>query len=133
MEEDEVIQEIAKFDNLTKLIEHHDFWPQVMSKLMELIERKNVDTSHFTYIHNGNHISTYMTKNSNVNQELLREYIVTKKLIEYGCCMCGLDTWMDKPIYLYLVHINNKVKDNRLENLEFICPNCKSCCKKKRK
>lgn len=42
--------------------------------------------------------------------------------VPYRCNNCGLgDMWNDKPIILQLEH-----NDNRLENLEILCPNCHS-------
>ena len=37
---------------------------------------------------------------------------------------CGLSDWLGKPITLQVDHKNGKSKDNRLVNLQLICPNC---------
>ncbi len=51
-----------------------------------------------------------------------------KRLIDLGredkCSTCGLTTWLDKPITLHVDHINGINNDNRVENLQFLCPNC---------
>ena len=45
------------------------------------------------------------------------------------CECCGLETWLDKPINLEVHHKNGDRSDNRLENLEILCPNCHSYTK----
>ena len=40
------------------------------------------------------------------------------------CENCGLSEWMGKPIPLEIHHINGNNTDNRIANLQLICPNC---------
>ncbi len=42
------------------------------------------------------------------------------------CECCGLTEWRGQPIALEVHHINGKNTDNRLENLQILCPNCHS-------
>ncbi|MFC6061654.1 HNH endonuclease signature motif containing protein [Streptomyces ochraceiscleroticus] len=43
------------------------------------------------------------------------------------CAMCGIGpTWQDQPLPLEVDHINSDWRDNRPENLRFLCPNCHS-------
>lgn len=47
--------------------------------------------------------------------------------VPYQCNSCGLkDSWLNKPITIELHHRNGNRLDNRVENLEFLCPNCHS-------
>lgn len=43
---------------------------------------------------------------------------------EHKCDCCGLSEWMGRPISLEIHHINGINTDNRLENLQILCPNC---------
>lgn len=52
--------------------------------------------------------------------------LIKANLIEYKCSCCGITEWNGKPLTLQLHHINGNNRDNRLENLTFLCPNCHS-------
>jgi len=46
-------------------------------------------------------------------------------LKEYRCVKCGNDgVWMGEPICLHLDHIDGNSRNNCLDNLRFLCPNC---------
>ena len=53
----------------------------------------------------------------------LRERYKKTTGINY-CEVCGLTEWQGKPIPLEIHHLNGKNTDNRLENLQLLCPNC---------
>lgn len=42
------------------------------------------------------------------------------------CCECGILEWNNKPIILEIHHIDGDSKNNKLENLQLLCPNCHS-------
>jgi len=42
------------------------------------------------------------------------------------CEECGLTEWRNQPLSMALHHINGDGRDNRLENLVLLCPNCHS-------
>ena len=44
----------------------------------------------------------------------------------YECSACRISEWNDNPLVLQLDHINGIKRDNRIENLRFLCPNCHS-------
>lgn len=44
---------------------------------------------------------------------------------KYQCVSCKNDgNWQGKILVLEVDHINEKFWDNRIENLQFLCPNC---------
>ena len=64
---------------------------------------------------------------SRVSQDELEQAYLEGDYSPYVCSVCGQEPfWMGKPLTLILDHINGYNKDNRLENLRWVCPNCNS-------
>lgn len=62
---------------------------------------------------------------SPVDQSTLRRRYFIGQYSEYKCAICGQEPfWNGKELTLTLDHINGHNKDDRLENLRWICPNC---------
>jgi 5-methylcytosine-specific restriction endonuclease McrA len=64
-------------------------------------------------------LSTRTRNRTHVKARLLRA-----GLLENRCAKCGLTEWQGAPIPLELHHVNGDGRDNRLENLTILCPNC---------
>jgi 5-methylcytosine-specific restriction endonuclease McrA len=54
----------------------------------------------------------------------LRRRLILTGLKENRCERCGISDWQGKPLNMALHHINGDGRDNRLENIAFLCPNC---------
>lgn len=113
----------------------------IKSKIKEL----GLDTTHFTgqawsknqsYFNNDSiktstdnrakPLDHYFYIGSKYNNQDLLQKIIRYGLKPYKCEICHLDKWNDKPIVLELHHLNGIYNDNRLDNLQIICPNCHS-------
>lgn len=73
-------------------------------------------------------VEDYLTKDSYVKSNILKKKLLESGYKEYKCenPECGLSEWYGKPIVLQLHHINGDPTDNRIENLQLLCPNCHS-------
>lgn len=72
-------------------------------------------------------LSDVLTQDSSYSRGHLKKRLVKENILEYVCVRCGLGSvWQNEPLTLQLEHKNGIWNDNRLENLEFLCPNCHS-------
>jgi len=65
--------------------------------------------------------------NSEVSTQLVKKRIILDRIFPYQCSQCGnMGSWEEKPLVLRLDHINGDSRNNNIENLRFLCPNCDS-------
>lgn len=69
-------------------------------------------------------IEDILVENSFYQSFKLKNRLFKEGLKSKICECCGLSEWQDKEIPLELHHINGNNRDNRLENLQILCPNC---------
>lgn len=93
-----------------------------------------IDMSHF-YGQGWNKGLKFKPKQAEETINLLKEncyyqsYKLKKRLLDEGfkehkCECCGNSEWNGKPIALEIHHINGDSTDNRIENIQILCPNC---------
>jgi hypothetical protein len=69
-------------------------------------------------------IETYLVRGRRVNRHHLKGRLVAAGLKTNRCELCGLTERRGEPLSMALHHVNGDGEDNRLENLELLCPNC---------
>ena len=69
-------------------------------------------------------LSEILVDGSMYNNCRLKHRLIKAGLKDAACEICLSTTWREKPIPLELHHANGKHTDNRIENLQIVCPNC---------
>ena len=60
------------------------------------------------------------------NATKLKNRLIEEGIKEYKCERCKNTEWEGMPIPLQIHHMNGVHNDNRLENIQLLCPNCHS-------
>lgn len=120
--------------------------------LKDTIQRLGLSTSHFTgqlwskgktlpvrYSHHKLQLEDVLISGEiRMSSHALKKRLIKEGIFEHRCDLCGITEWMGNPCPIELDHINGDRKDNRLQNLRVVCPNCHAqtdtyCGKNKRK
>lgn len=105
------------------------------SNLKKWIEKLNIDTSHFhgkgwrrgckNPIVEPIPLEKILIKNSTYkNLRRLKIRLIRAGIFEEKCYNCGNTIWMGKPIPLELEHTDGDKRNNSIENIKLLCPNC---------
>ena len=106
--------------------------------IKKLIKKFNIETIHFQ-TKNENLLKAGLAATLKVKEKKYKckdlsrnERLRAKELrtfmefwgIEEKCVKCQISEWKGVPLRLDIDHINQNPLDNRIENLQFLCPNC---------
>lgn len=93
------------------------------STVNKKIDKFNLDTSHFTgqLWNKDKFLKKYDEYKS-------KDFLRNRLIVDFGrkCQKCGAETWLGEPINLEIHHIDGNNMNNRIENLNLLCPNCHS-------
>ncbi len=101
--------------------------------LKKAISHYSLDTSHFTgqgwlkgktCAYRLRPLKEILVSGKLENTYRLKNRLLTGGIKEAKCERCNLTDWMGEPIPLELHHIDGDRKNNELDNLKLLCPNC---------
>ena len=61
------------------------------------------------------------------NKRAIKKRLLSEGLLLPVCAGCGIgQVWQERPLVLQMDHIDGDNKNNQLDNLRLLCPNCHS-------
>ena len=96
--------------------------------LLKKIKKLDLDISHFKNIYTKKvDLNKLLVENKKYNSNKLKNILYREQIKEEKCEKCGIDPeYNGLPFAMHLDHINGNNKDNQIENLRILCPNCHS-------
>lgn len=103
-----------------------------LTTLKKKIKLYGINTEHFigrVYQKDFGHVQyvpaeKYLNNTRFINSWKLKEKLIKEGVKRHVCERCGVSEWMGEPVPLQLHHINGDNTDNRIENIQILCPNC---------
>lgn len=121
-------KESTNFLELAKKLKYQSLTGKCADVIRSRLDAYLIDYSHFTIIPVKKEERTFensFCKDSRASSSYIRNHYLKDYTKEYKCAICGLEPfWNGKELSLTLDHINGNHKDNRLENLRWVCSNC---------
>jgi Zn finger protein HypA/HybF involved in hydrogenase expression len=97
---------------------------------MSRIEKLNLDIAHWQSNKRGKSrriLQDYLVLNGpEISSSKLKYLLIKAQLLEYKCKECGLSEWQNKLLALHLDHKDGNRRNNQVNNLRLLCPNCHS-------
>lgn len=97
------------------------------TNLQKVVKRLEIDTSHFVrkkLPKNKTDLQDVFSNSVYLYSSHLKKRMIKEGYFEEKCYRCERTEWEGQRIPLELEHINGKSRDNSLDNLTLLCPNC---------
>jgi predicted DNA-binding protein YlxM (UPF0122 family) len=69
-------------------------------------------------------LEVYLVNDRPTNRSHLKARLLSAGVKDNRCEECGITNWRGEPLSMALHHVNGSGRDNRLDNLRLLCPNC---------
>lgn len=133
-QEDKLPEIVKNCVNLTEVLNYLEIPRQGNNSvtLKGILDRNGIDYSHFTGRAREyakpleKSVEYYLTNETNVKPFVLKKKLLEAGLKENRCECCGITDWNGKPLVMQLHHVDGNTKNNKIENLQILCPNCHS-------
>lgn len=118
----------AEFKKSTSFVELASKIGMSRQTLKRIANKLGIDSDHFNVkMTEDAVIKTLFRLNHSDTRRNVKKQILKYNVIEYKCNKCGTGpVYNNQPLTIQLHHIDGDRRNNTLENLEFLCPNCHS-------
>lgn len=125
---EKIVQESSTLQEVVEKIGYSYASGASRSMVKLKLEKKGISLKHLERKAGGGitrNEENIFIENSTASQATLRRWYIKGNYMPYVCAICGQEPfWNNKKLTLTLDHINGNNRDDRLENLRWVCPNC---------
>lgn len=128
-----IVKESETFAEIMRKLGYSGNRGNSIQGLKKHLDNLGIDYSRFLqknivrFSHPKEELKNILIKNCTyTNMTSLKRRILREGILGDVCSICGIKEWNGKPLVLQLDHINGDNRDNRIENLRLLCPNCHS-------
>lgn len=124
---EEIVKNARSFREVAQKLGYNKDSGSAITSMHNMCKELNLDTSHFLgQAWNRNNYDYELFTMDSPKKNGITTLNPLIHLRGRKCECCQNTEWLGQPINLEIHHLNGDRKDNRLENLHLLCPNCHS-------